>query len=264
MRDAPGGRLMAVSPFYGPPAAGLYGDPEVARCSPHPAEIRSMLLVEGALAEAQAALGIIPDVGASAIARASREVTIDPAELAEGMAGSGVPVAALVKAFRRTLDPEHGAWLHWGATCQDVVDTGLVLRLRRVLAILDTRLERLAARLADQAERHRETVIAARTRYQIATPTTLGAKIAVWGLPLLRHEPGSPSSSRGCCRVSLGGASCTNAALEGRGPEVMRALAADSTWRGPRCRGTPPATRWPSSGAGCRWSPAVSARSART
>ena len=217
---------MAVSPFDGPPAAGLYGDPEVAALFASGAEIRAMLLVEGALAEAEAGLGIIPEASAVAIARAAREVVIDPAELAEGMAGAGVPVAALVKAFRRTLGPEHGAWLHWGATSQDVVDTGLVLRLRRVLDILDERLARLAATLADQAGRHRETVIAARTRYQIATPTTLGAKIAVWGLPLVRHRTRLAELRPRLLRVSLGGASGNNAALQGRGAEVMRAVAA--------------------------------------
>ncbi len=137
---------MAVSPFDGPPASGLYGDPEVAALFAAGAEVRAMLLVEGALAEAEGRLGIIPEASAVAIARAAREVAIDPAELAEGMAGAGVPVAALVKAFRRALGPEHGAWLHWGATSQDVVDTGLVLRLRRVLDILDERLARLSRR----------------------------------------------------------------------------------------------------------------------
>ena len=218
---------MAVSPFDGPPASGLYGDAEVARLFSASAEIRSMLLVEGALATAQGALGIIPMSAAQAIAQASREVTLDPAELAEGMAGSGVPVAALVKAFRRSLDPEHGAWLHWGATSQDVVDTGLVLRLRRVIAILDTRLDRLTAVLAEQATRHRDTVIAARTRFQIATPTTLGAKIAVWGLPLLRHRQRLVEVKPRLLQVSLAGASGNNAALRGRGGEVMRALAAE-------------------------------------
>ena len=169
---------MAVSPFDGPPADALYGDPEIAALFAGPAEVRAMLAVEGALAAAQGRLGIIPAESAAAIARAAAEVEIDPAALAAGMAGAGVPVAALVKAFRAALGPEHGAWLHWGATSQDIVDTGLVLRLRDGLGILDDRLARLVGGLAAQAGRHRETAIAARTRYQIATPTTLGAKIA--------------------------------------------------------------------------------------
>ena len=191
-------RLMAVSPFDGRRPPGSTATPRSRRCSPPGPRSGRCCWSRGRSPRRRGALGIIPEASAAAIARAAREVAIDPAELAEGMAGAGVPVAALVKAFRRALGPEHGAWLHWGATTQDVVDTGLVLRLRRVLDILDERLERLIGTLADQAERHRETVIAARTRFQIATPTTLGAKIAVWGLPLVRHRTGSPSCGRGC------------------------------------------------------------------
>jgi 3-carboxy-cis,cis-muconate cycloisomerase len=216
-----------ISPFDGPLTAGLYGDAEVAALFAGSAEVRSMLLVEGALARVEGGLGIVPETSGRAIERAAREVVIDPAALADGMASAGVPVAALVAAFRRELGPEHGAWLHWGATSQDVVDTGLVLRLRRVLEILDGRLERLVSVLGDQAERHRGTVIAARTRFRIATPTTLGAKIAVWTMPLLRHRQRLAELRPRLLRVSLAGASGTNAALQGRGAKVMRGLAAE-------------------------------------
>jgi 3-carboxy-cis,cis-muconate cycloisomerase len=216
-----------ISPFDGALTAGLYGDAEVAALFAGSAEVRSMLLVEGALARVEGGLGIIPEVSGRAIERAAREVVIDPVALADGMASAGVPVAALVAAFRRELGPEHGAWLHWGATSQDIVDTALVLRLRRVLEILDGRLERLVAALGDQAERHRATVIAARTRFRIATPTMLGAKIAVWTMPLIRHRTRLAELRPRLLRVSLAGASGTSAALEGRGGEVMRGLAAE-------------------------------------
>lgn len=230
-----------ISPFDGPIASELYGDPEVAALFSGRSEVRAMLLVEGALARAEAGLGIIPETSGRAIERAAREVTIDPAALADGTASAGIPVPGLVKAFRAELGPEHGAWLHWGATSQDVVDTALALRLRRVLDILDDRLERLVAALASQAKRHRRTVIAARTRTQIATPTTLGAKIAVWTMPLIRHRNRLAELRPRLLRASLAGASGTNAVLAGRGSEVMHALAvaldltpADVPWHAAR------------------------------
>ena len=79
------------------------------------------------------------------------------------------------------------------------------------------RLARLIAALGAQAERHRATVIAARTRFQIATPTTLGAKIAVWTMPLIRHRARLAELRPRLLRVSLAGASGTNAALAGAG-----------------------------------------------
>lgn len=218
---------MAVSPFDGALWAGFWGDPEIGPFFSDAAEIRAMLAVEGALARVQGALGLIPAPSAAAIAEAAVCAEIDPAELAPGTASAGMPVPALVAALRGVLPAEHGAWVHCGATTQDVMDTGLVVRLGGVLAVLDGRLERLIAALGAQASRHRDTLIAARTRGQIATPTTLGAKIAVWTMPLIRHRTRLAELRPRVLAVSLAGASGTGAAMGGRGREVMAALAVD-------------------------------------
>ena len=215
------------SPFDDPLTARLYGDAEVAALFGTEAAIRAMLRVEGALARVEGALDVIPAASAAVIAGAAETVTLDPEAIGKGVAEAGVSVPALVAGFRAALPKEHGAWLHWGATSQDIVDTGLVLRLRDLCDLLDTRLAALITAFADQAEAHRDTVMAARTRNQIATPTTLGAKIAVWAAPLLAHRERLAELRPRLLRVSLAGASGTNAALGGKGPEVMRALAAD-------------------------------------
>ena len=218
---------MSVSPFDGALWTGFWGDPEIGPLFTDAAEIEAMLAVEGALARVQGALGIIPNASAEAIAAAARSTVIPPADLAAGVAAAGMPVPALVAAFRRTLPAEHAPWVHWGATTQDIIDTALVLRLARVLDLLDARLARLATTLADQAARHRDTVIPARTRGQIAMPTTLGAKIAVWTMPLLRHRTRLAELRPRVLLVSQAGAAGTDAALDGRGQDVMAALAAD-------------------------------------
>ena len=68
-----------ISPFDGAITAGLYGDPEVAAHFAAEAEVAAMLRVEGALARAEAELGIIPAASGRAIERAAAEVAIDPA-----------------------------------------------------------------------------------------------------------------------------------------------------------------------------------------
>lgn len=214
-----------ISPFDGEITAGLYGDAEVAGFFAGEAEVRAMLRVEGALAAVEAGLGIIPADAGRAIAAAAGTVAIPAASLAAGFASAGVPVSALVKEFRAQLPPDVGQWLHWGATSQDVVDTGLVLRLREVLDVIDARLAALVAALGGAAAVHRETVIAARTRFQMATPTTLGAKIAVWTSPLIRHRERLAELRPRLLRVSLAGASGTNAALRGKGEAVAAGLA---------------------------------------
>jgi 3-carboxy-cis,cis-muconate cycloisomerase len=218
---------MAVTPLASPLYGGWTGDAEIAAHLTDAAEIRAMLVVEGALARAQGALGIIPAASAEAIAAAAAALSPDPASLAAGMASAGVPVPALVAALRAELPAEHAANVHRGATSQDIVDTGLVLRLRQVLDILDARLAAIIKALAEQAERHRDTPIAARTRWRIAAPTTLGAKVAAWGMPLVRHRARLAELRPRLLVLSLHGAAGTGAAF-GDGAGALRAgVAAD-------------------------------------
>jgi 3-carboxy-cis,cis-muconate cycloisomerase len=217
---------MAVTPFDSAMWRDLFSDAEIAQLFTDSAEVRAMLLVEGALARVQGRLGLIPEVSAAAIDRAAMTVIIDPAGLAQGTAGAGVPVPALVEAFRKVMEaPAHSAYIHHGATTQDIMDTGLVLRLRRALDIIDGRLEALTSVLADKAHAEAGTIMAARTRSQVATPTTLGAKIAVWRAPLLRCRARLAELRPRLLRVSLAGASGTLAAMGPKGPEVAAKLA---------------------------------------
>lgn len=217
---------MAVTPFDSPLWRNIYGDVELAQLFSDSAEVRAMLLFEGALARVQGEMGMIPKDAALAIDRASLEVMIDPSGLASETASAGVPVPALIAAFQKAMEaPDYAAHIHHGATSQDVMDTGLVLRLRRALDIIEGRLTVLIDTLGDAASREAETVMAARTRSQIATPTTLGAKIAVWRAPLLRCRDRLAELRARLLRVSLAGASGTLAAMGPLGPEVAVRLA---------------------------------------
>ncbi len=206
--------------------AELFGDPELRRLFGDSADVRAMLLVEGALAKAQGAAGLIPEVSAAAIHRASMEVQVDPASLAGGAGESAVPVPALVSAFRAAMSaPEHANWLHWGATSQDIVDTALALRLRQALAILETRLVRTIRALGDLAGRHAALPMAARTYGQTAVPTSFGAVAAAWGDPLLTQLSTLGSVRHRVAQVSLSGAAGTLSVMGDAGPEVRRGLA---------------------------------------
>lgn len=217
---------MAVTPFDSAITRDLYGDREIGALFTDSAEVRAMLLFEGALAKAQGECGLIPDTAAAAISRAAQEVMIDPAALANGMTAAGVSVPALVDAFRKAMEaPEHAAYVHWGATSQDVIDTGLILRLRRAIQIIDKRLTVLIETLADKAAAEAGTVMAARTRSQIATPTTLGAKAAVWRASLRRCRDRIGQIKPRLLCISLSGASGTNAAMGSRAEDVADAMA---------------------------------------
>ena len=132
---------MAASVFASALYGGLFPTGEVGRLWSDAAEVRAMLLVEGALARAQGSLGVIPEISGAFIHRAAMEVQIDPAGLAGATGRNGVAVPALVAAFRKAMEaPEHANYVHWGATRQDIIDTGLMLRLRQTLAALEARL----------------------------------------------------------------------------------------------------------------------------
>ncbi len=138
---------MTFSPFDSPIYSTLYGDPEVRALFTDSAEVRAMLLVEGALAKVQGELGLIPLDSALYIHRASMEVQVDPAGLAAGMAETGSPVLAMVAAYGKAMEaPDHAKYIHWGALSQDIQDTALVLRLRQYLRVIGTRLDTLSAR----------------------------------------------------------------------------------------------------------------------
>lgn len=217
---------MPASPFDSVTFGQLMGDPDVQALMTDSADVRGMLIVEGALAKAQGAVGLIPEVSAAAIHRASMEVQVDPAGLADETGRSGVVVPALVAAFREAMQaPEHAQYVHWGATSQDIMDTGQVLRLKRILEILEGRLRNCLTRLADLAEAHAETPMAGRTYGQIATPTSFGAVIVPWGAGVMAALRGFDDVRARLLRVSLSGAAGTLGAMGPEGPKVRATMA---------------------------------------
>jgi 3-carboxy-cis,cis-muconate cycloisomerase len=204
----------------------LLGDDDTARLFSDSAEVRAMLLVEGALARVQGALGLIPADAATFIDRASQNVVLDPAGLAAETARNGVPVPGLLAAFRKAAGaPGPMQYLHWGATSQDIMDTALALRLRPMLALWQARMESLLARLGPMAAATANLPMTARTYGQAATPTSFGAVVAGWGWPLLHWRDRLPTLRDTVLQVSLSGAAGTLSAMGPQGPAVRAALA---------------------------------------
>ncbi|WP_010139154.1 lyase family protein [Oceanicola sp. S124] len=206
--------------------ARLFDAGEAGRLFTDSAEVRSMIIVEGALAKAQGALGMIPEVSAAFIQRASLEILIDPGALTAGVAKNGVPVPSLVAEFRKEMQaPEHAQYVHWGATSQDIADTGQMLRLRQLLALCEDGLKELLGALAKLASDHAALPMAGRTYGQFATPVSFGSHVAAWGWPLLDLLKELPALRESSLWVSLSGAAGTGAEFAGKGAELRAALA---------------------------------------
>src|SRR5207245_10628361 len=118
-------------------------------------------------------------------------------------------------------------FVHRGATSQDILDTAMMLIARRGLELILADLEQAAASAAALADRHRATLMAARTLLQQALPTTLGLKAAGWLTAIVEARSDLIRVRRTRLAVQLGGAAGTLAALSGRGLEVGRGTAAE-------------------------------------
>jgi 3-carboxy-cis,cis-muconate cycloisomerase len=129
----------------------------------------------------------------------------------------------------RAADEEAARYVHWGATSQDVMDTGLVLQLRQAVALIESDLAELAQSLAVLAARHRDTVMAGRTWLQQALPITFGLKAAGWLDAVQRHRARLVEIKPRLLVVQLGGAAGTLASLGDNGLKVAAALAQELT-----------------------------------
>ena len=118
--------------------------------------VQAMLDFEAALARAQARVGVIPASAVAPIEAACHAGLYDFQMLGEAIATAGNSAIPLVKALGRQIarsDGEAERFVHLGATSQDVMDSGLVLQLRRAMLLLEQDLERLGDILVAQAQR---------------------------------------------------------------------------------------------------------------
>lgn len=208
------------SKIFGP----LFSDDEVNSLFTDQAYMRILVEVEIALARAEALLGVIPAKAAKQIAKAQAD-KVDIEALAKGTSRSGFPIIALVEGLRKQAGAEAAPYIHWGATTQDIMDTACVLQVRAAIRILRDRIRDTMRRLSELADRHRATVLAARTHSQQALPLTFGLKVAGWLAPLARHLQRLDEISARLLVLQFGGAAGTLAALGDKGLAVAQALA---------------------------------------
>jgi adenylosuccinate lyase len=134
------------------------------------ARFESMLLVELAVARAQAGRGTVP---AEALAALESRAKVDVERIAEIERTTDHDVIAFVSQVAESVGPE-GRYLHLGLTSSDVVDTGLALQLRAAGDRLLADCDRLIAALVARARAEADTTMMGRTHSVHAEPTTFG------------------------------------------------------------------------------------------
>ncbi|WP_256840340.1 class-II fumarase/aspartase family protein [Ornithinimicrobium faecis] len=149
--------------------------------------VRNWLEAEAALAEAEAANGVIPEEAAREIRSRAHTSAISQTRLREGIGASWHPLLPLIDALSEACEEPHGKYVHWGATTQDIMDTGLMLQVREGLKLVRAGMEDIYGVLVQSAQKYRSVVMAGRTHGQQGLPLTLGYKFAVWADEYHRH-----------------------------------------------------------------------------
>ncbi len=206
------------------PTAARIADPGIRALYRQENRWQAWLDVEAALAKAQAELGIIPKPAAEAIARMARLELLDRAHIDEGFARTGHTIVPLVWELSRVVGDPHGGWVHWGATTQNITQTGDLLVLRQAHRIFFRLIAAALAAMADLAERGAEMPIAGRTHGQHAVPATFGYKPAVWIDEMIRHLERLRQAAPRLFVAMLGGGAGTFASLGAQGPAVQAGI----------------------------------------
>jgi adenylosuccinate lyase len=207
------------------PTATRVSDPGIRALYRQENRWQAWLDVEAALAGAQAELGIIPEAAAAVIAKAARLDLLDRKRIDEGFARTGHTIVPLVWELSRVVGEPHGGWVHWGATTQNITQTGDLLVLRQAHRAFFRLLGEALAAAADLAEKGAEMPIAGRTHGQHALPATFGFKVAVWIDELLRHIERLREAAPRLFVAMLGGGAGTFASLGKMGPPVPEGIA---------------------------------------
>ena len=94
--------------------------------------------------------------------------------------------AAFVDVVQSRIGMPEGAWIHYGLTSSDVVDTALCSNLTQAMDIVITEATALRDALTRRAVESIDMPITGRTHGQHAEPTTYGAKFALFALQVQR------------------------------------------------------------------------------
>ena len=147
----------------------------------------TMLEVELLAAEGLAAHGDIPPVDVAAL-RARRPV-VDAqfvADVDERELTTNHDTAAFVDVVQSRIGMPEGAWVHYGMTSSDIVDTALCFTLTRAVDIVIAEATALRDALTRRALETIDWPITGRTHGMHAEPTTYGAKFALFALQVNR------------------------------------------------------------------------------
>jgi len=164
-----------------------YAPQDVAELFSDEHRFDTMLEVELLAAEGLAELGVLPHIEVAKLRQ--RRPVIDAAfveAVEERESVTNHDTAAFVDVVQSRIGMPEAAWIHYGLTSSDVVDTALCSNLAQAMDIVITDATALRDALTRRAVETIDLPITGRTHGMYAEPTTFGAKFALFALQVQR------------------------------------------------------------------------------
>ncbi len=184
-----------------------YSLPEMAAVFSDLTRFGRYIEIELLATEAHVGLGVVPPD--DAVACRARAPVADAAFVRAVSAREAITdhdVAAFVDVVQASIGQPAGAWIHYGLTSSDIVDTAWCWALRDAADLLIEASSALLATVIELARAHRHTVMIGRTHGIHAEPTTFGAKVALWALQVGRDRDRLRAARRAIAVCKLSGA----------------------------------------------------------
>ena len=174
---------MPILPIY----SGRYGSKEMREIFEDESRLRYQLSFEGAVAMAQAKVGMIPESAAMEISKVANSRSVTLSRVAELESVSEHDTAAVVEALAEQVSAGTKPWIHYGLTSNDVVDTATCIKMSSAFRIIGTKVAKLAELLSDKAVEYKQVPAVGRTHGQHASIIAFGLKFAVWAAEMAKH-----------------------------------------------------------------------------
>jgi adenylosuccinate lyase len=176
--------------------------------------------VETMVLEAHAAAGVVP---ADCVEPVRRAEPPTPEAVDEIEQVTQHDVIAYLSAWADNTEPrEAAAYVHFGMTSSDLLDTALALQLVESTDLLLARLDELVGTLRDLALQHKDTVKVGRTHGVHAEPDTFGHTVANFAFGMARARDRVRAARAGVAIAKISGAVGTYSNIE---PDIERSVA---------------------------------------
>lgn len=202
--------------------ADQYGTEEMRNVFSDDNRVMQWLRVEIALARAEVKLDLVPVDAFLEIERQAKVEHLSFSNLKAQMEFTDHPIMPVIQAVQHLCNGIAGEYFHWGATTQDILDTGFILQIKEALEIIFRDLRETEGKLLEMMKNHRDTLMVSRTHGQHALPFTFGFKIAGWVREIRRDLDRLKECQSRLLVGQLAGAVGTFASFGEKGPEIQR------------------------------------------